>query len=84
MIHKRTVSYSGKTYEVRRLYSSGVGEQFSAHFRDGSGAEKTLHLTDASEKGSPLEAGLFEACRSAFANFNSLNKTLNHPGQDSG
>lgn len=84
MIQKRTVQYSGRTYEVRRLYSSGVGEQFSAHGRDDAGAEKTLLLTDASERGSPLEAGLLETCRRAFENFSSLNKTLNYPGKDQG
>ncbi len=53
---KRTLRFQDKTYQVTRLYSSGVGEHFVAQEMPG---------------GSPTpvkDEALLNACRAAFAN----------------
>ncbi len=53
---KRTLRFQNKTYQVTRLYSSGVGEAFVAQEMPG-GAPTPVK-----------EAALLEACRAAFGN----------------
>lgn len=53
---KRTLRFQNQTYQVTRLYSSGVGENFVAQ---------------AAPNGAPTpvkDPGLLEACRAAFGN----------------
>ena len=65
---KRTIRWEGKTIQVTRLYSSGVGEQFALEWKDASGTPTSLFLSEDLIKKNPQHQGLYDACQVAFGN----------------
>jgi hypothetical protein len=66
IITLRTVIDQGITYQVNRLYSSGVGVQYACTSKDADGKEKTLLISEETLDKDPAHIGLFKACAHRF------------------
>lgn len=65
---KRLMSFGGKNYEVARLYSSGLGEQFGVTEKLADGSLKTELLNRETVSKKPELSGLYERCLRLFEN----------------
>jgi hypothetical protein len=62
----RTVVVDGVTYQVNRLYSSGLGVQYACTSKDADGKEKTILVSEETLDKDPAHAPLFKACERRF------------------
>lgn len=74
-MQSRSVSWNGKVYQVNRLYSSGLGEQYAATYKEGS-EEKTILLTYEFVEKNPYYLPLFERCAKVYDDSLSFAKYL--------
>lgn len=62
----RAVAHLGITYQVTRLYSSGLGSQYAATFKNSEGKEQTIFMTEEIVEKNPTLAPLFAASAKRF------------------
>lgn len=69
---ERIVRHKNGLYRVNRMTSSGLGDQYWIFYKDGSGSEKSVFISDGTVAQHPEWQELFEACRRAFEPRNTL------------
>lgn len=62
----RAVTHQGILYHVTRLYSSGLGSQYAATFKNAEGKEQTIFMTEEIVDKNPALAPLFVACAKRY------------------
>jgi hypothetical protein len=65
-MNTRTITFEKSLYRVTRLYSSGVGTDFTVSHKDAAGKEVFLPLSLDQVEKNPEHAALYEACLKAF------------------
>jgi hypothetical protein len=73
---QRRIRFQNKYLTVVRLYSSGLGEQFSVIEKKPDGQVHTTYLSEDAVRKSPDLNPLFEICKDSFEN----RTVLNGPG----
>ncbi|MBS1963823.1 MAG: hypothetical protein JST04_16555 [Bdellovibrionales bacterium] len=66
IVSLRTVIVGGVTYQVNRLYSSGVGVEYACTSKGADGKETTLLVSEATLDKDPSHTPLFVACAKRF------------------
>jgi len=72
----RTVTHQGISYQVVRLYSSGLGAQYACTWKNADGKEQTLLLTEEFVDKNPAHIPLFTVCAKRFDDSLSFAKYL--------
>lgn len=62
----RTIHHHGVIYHVTRLYSSGLGAQYAATWKNADGKEQTILLTEQLIEKDPSLTPLFTAAAKRF------------------
>lgn len=72
----RTIRFKGETKKVVRLYSSGVGTQYTVFTKGSDGKETSVLLTPQTVEKSPALYELYEACAKVFDDSLSMAKYI--------
>lgn len=76
-MNTRTVTFQNTTYQVTRLYSSGLGAQYACTYKpDENSPEKTILLTEEFVDKNPTYIDLFKICAKRFDDSLSFAKYL--------
>jgi len=74
-MQSRSVTWSNKIYKVKRLSSSGLGEQFACTIKE-NGEEKTMLLSHEFVEKNKEWSPLLDRCEKAFDDSTTLAKYL--------
>jgi len=77
---KRTLTFNGKSYQVLKHSSSGLGDQFTAEWTNEQGKQQFVYLNPDTVLKDPSQNALFESCRTLFEQHPTLGNNIRLDG----